>query len=133
MLDLVAGVFEPPCPAKQKGKLQWWGSLSTDGVAASFVYADTRPVSKKGTKTATAAAVTSSSRSKGTTSATTPALPPPHDLAVVGIDPGRCTIVHAATQVQGTRTLEWTLPRKRYRLKSGLAQARPRSGVGTRP
>jgi hypothetical protein len=31
--------------------------------------------------------------------------------------------VHAATQVQGTRTLEWTLPRKRYRLESGLAQA----------
>ncbi|WIA42126.1 hypothetical protein OEZ86_009398 [Tetradesmus obliquus] len=131
VLDLVAGVFEPPCLAKQKGKLQWWGSLSTDGVAASFVYADTRPISKKGTKTAAAAAAvtssssnSSSSRSKGTTGATTPALPPPHDLAVVGIDPGRCTIVHAATQVQGTtRTLEWTLPRKRYLLESRLAQA----------
>jgi hypothetical protein len=111
--------------------------LSRDGVAASFVYADTRPVSKKGTKTATAAAaaaaaVTSSSssrssRSKGTTGATTPALPPPPDLAVVGIDPCRCTIVHAATQVQGTRTLEWTLPRKRYRLESGLAQAQAKA------
>jgi hypothetical protein len=125
VLHQVAGMFEPPCPAKQKGKLQWWGSLSTDGVAASFVFADTMPVSKKGNKTVAAAAtaaVTSSSRSKGTTAATTP-LPPPHDLAVVGIDPGRCTIVHAATQVQGTRTLEWTLPRKRYRLESGLAQA----------
>jgi hypothetical protein len=45
----------------------------------------------------------------------------------VGIDPDRCTIVHAATQVQGTRTLEWTLPRKRYRLESGLAQAQAKA------
>jgi hypothetical protein len=44
VLDLITGVFEPPCSAKQKGKLQWWGSLSTDGVATSFVYADTRPL-----------------------------------------------------------------------------------------
>jgi hypothetical protein len=63
VLDLVAGMFEPPCLAKQKGKLQWWGFLSTDGVAASFVFADTRPVSKKGTKAAAAAAAVTSSSS----------------------------------------------------------------------
>lgn len=121
--ELLRSVFEPPRPTMAGKSRQWWGFLATDGVAASFGYASDKPVSKgnlRGNKTKTVAG-------GGSKEAAPHAQPNPDGLVVVGIDPGRCTIVHAATQV-GRHTLEWTLARKRYYLEAGLSQAQAKVG-----
>ncbi|WIA10913.1 hypothetical protein OEZ85_011078 [Tetradesmus obliquus] len=118
--EWLAGVFIPPRTTSH-GK-PWSGFLSTDGVAASFVYGG-------GGEDPTSEEPSQQQQQQQAVSHRHPGeqqqLPAPEDAVVVGIDPGRCTIVHAATRI-GPDVLEWTLPRKRYYLEAGLLQAQAR-------